>query len=72
MIAKMGASESSMLAVEEKAACFKRGPELTTELYRSELKSASPVLSKELFNAFPLNIALVLLPDCLVPLQAAH
>ena len=27
-----------MLAVEEKEACFKRGPELTTELYRSESK----------------------------------
>ena len=37
----MGASESSMLAVEEKEACFKRGPELTTELYRSESKLTS-------------------------------
>ena len=34
IIVKMGASESSMLAVEERESCFKRGPELSTDLYR--------------------------------------
>ena len=44
LIVKMGASESSMLAVEEKEACFKRGPELTTELYRLKSKWTSPLI----------------------------
>ena len=57
----MGASESSMLAVEERAACFKRGPELTTELYRSEMKYR--LFSTELFNS------VVLLPHCSLALR---
>jgi len=49
----MGASESSMLAVEEKEACFKRGPELTTELYRRHTKGEE------------LPGLLTVVPDCL-------
>lgn len=32
-IVTMGAGESSLLAVEERGACFKRGPDLTEDLY---------------------------------------
>jgi len=49
----MGASESSMLAVEERVACFKRGPELTTELYRRHRKGEE------------LPGLLTVVPDCL-------
>jgi len=49
----MGASESSMLAVEEKEACFKRGPELTIELYRRHAKGEE------------LPGLLTVVPDCL-------
>jgi len=42
-----------MLAVEEKEACFKRGPELTTELYRRHMKGEE------------LPGLLTVVPDCL-------
>jgi len=49
----MGASESSLLAVEERESCFKRGPELSTDLYRRHI------------NGDDLPGLLNVVPDCL-------